>query len=250
MRESSDKHMENFEFKPIGVVHSCFTEKFGIPRQPGLVSSARATVELFAPYDCPEAIAELQEFSHIWVVFVFHQSLRDEWKPTVRPPRLGGNQRIGVFASRAPFRPNPIGISAVELEDIQCRNNHCQLLLRGCDLLDGTPVLDIKPYVPYADALPDARAGYAASSPQMPMTVTFGELAAAQCAKWEQEQYAGLSQLIVQVLQADPRPAYYAGREGEQSFGMRLYDLDVKWSVRGDQIEVVAVLPCDCSIEK
>lgn len=137
-----------FSFQPIGVIHSCFKEKFGIPRQSGLVTAAQATLELHAPYDCPEALVELEGFSHIWVTFVFHQSMRDNWKATVRPPRLGGNQRIGVFASRSPFRPNPIGLSAVQLESIDCKDGHCQLQLRGADLLDGTPVLDIKPYVP------------------------------------------------------------------------------------------------------
>lgn len=234
--------MATFEFQSIGVVRSCFTEKFGIPRQPGLVTEARATLELHAPYDCPEALTELEGFSHIWLVFVFHQALRDEWKPTVRPPRLGGNQRIGVFASRAPFRPNPIGISAVELEEIQCSNGHCELRLRGSDLLDGTPVLDIKPYVPYADSLPDAQGGFAAQPPTAQLSVVFSEQAQAQCAEWERTQHPGLCQLIEQVLQADPRPAYCTGREARQSYGMRLYDLDVKWSVSGDQIEVLEVV--------
>ncbi len=235
--------MCSYDFQPIGIIHSCYREKFGIPRQPGLVTAASATLELYAPYDCPEALTELQGFSHIWVVFVFHQALRDEWKPTVRPPRLGGNQRIGVFASRSPFRPNPIGMSAVVLEDIQCRNGHCQLKLRGGDFLDGTPVLDIKPYLPYADALPDALGGFAAQSPESGMTVVFSELATAQCATWERAQYPSLRQLIEQVLQADPRPAYRIGREDKQSFGMCLYDIDVKWTVRGNQIEVTALLP-------
>lgn len=234
--------MENFDFNPVGVIHSCYTEKFGIPRQPGLVTAATATLELYSPYDCPEALAELQGFSHVWVVFVFHQSMRDEWKPTVRPPRLGGNRHIGVFASRSPFRPNPIGISAIELEDIQCSNGHCQLKLRGSDLLDGTPVLDIKPYLPYADALPNARGGFASQSPENTMTVEFTELATTQCEKWEQAQYPGLRQLVEQVLQADPRPAYRAKRKGIQSFGIRLYDLDIKWEVNGQRIEVVALL--------
>lgn len=235
--------MEQFDFQPIGIIHSCYKEKFGIPRQPGLVTAATATLELYAPYDCPEALAELQGFSHVWVVFVFHKAMRDQWKPTVRPPRLGGNQRIGVFASRAPFRPNPIGLSAVQLEEIQCANGHCELKLRGTDLLDGTPVLDIKPYVPYADALPDARGGFAAQSPENKMAVAFSEEAAAQCVMQEQGQYPGLRQLIVQILQADPRPAYRAGDDSEQAFGMRLYELEVKWRVSGNQIEVTALLP-------
>jgi len=235
--------MHSFDFQPIGVIHSCYKEKFGIPRQSGLVTAAPATLELYSPYDRPEALTALQGFSHVWVVFVFHQALRDEWKPTVRPPRLGGNQRIGVFASRSPFRPNPIGLSAVMLKDIQCHNGRCQLILRDGDFLDGTPVLDIKPYLPYADALPDARGGFAAQSPGNEITVTFNELAAVQCAEWEQVQYPGLRQLIEQVLQMDPRPAYRVEREDKQSFGMRLYDLDVKWLALGNRIEVTALLP-------
>ncbi len=234
--------MNSFNFQSIGIIHSCYTEKFGIPRQSGLVTAAPATLELHAPYDCPEALVELQGFSHIWVVFVFHQAIRDNWKPTVRPPRLGGNQRIGVFASRSPFRPNPIGMSAVMLEDIQCRNGHCQLKLRGGDFLDGTPVLDIKPYLPYADILPDARGGFAAQSPENEMTVVFDALATEQCEVWERTKYPGLRQLIEQVLQADPRPAYYVGRENKQSFGMCLYDVDVRWIVHGNKAEVIALL--------
>ncbi len=235
--------MCSFDFQPIGIIHSCYREKFGIPRQSGLVTAASATLELYVPYDCPEALAELQGFSHVWVIFVFHQALRDEWKPTVRPPRLGGNQRVGVFASRSPFRPNPIGMSAVVLEDIQCRNGHCQLKLQGGDFLDGTPVLDIKPYLPYADIVLDAQGGFAAQPPESGMTVVFSELATTQCATWERAQYPNLRQLIEQVLQADPRPAYRIGREDKQLFGMRLYDIDVKWIVCGNQIEVTALLP-------
>ena len=233
----------DFQFQPIGIIRSCYKEKFGIPRQSGLVSSAPATLELYAPYDCPEALTELEGFSHIWVIFVFHQAMRENWRPTVRPPRLGGNQRIGVFASRSPFRPNPIGMSAVMLDGIECNNGHCQLLLRGADLLDGTPVLDIKPYLPYADALPDAQGGYAAQPPVSDMEVVFTESAALQCAAWEQSQYPGLRQLIEQILQADPRPAYHAERGLRQSFGMRLYDFDLKWSVSGKRIEIHALLP-------
>ena len=235
--------MSHFDFQPIGIIRSCYKEKFGIPRQPGLATAATATLELYAPYDCPAALVELEGFSHIWLVFVFHQALRDEWKPTVRPPRLGGNQRIGVFASRSPFRPNPIGLSAVRLEDIQCENGHCKLKLRGADLLDGTPVLDIKPYVPYADALPTARGGYAAEPPENKMTVVFSELAAEQCASWEETRYPDLRQLIEQILQADPRPAYRADSSDSQSFGMRLYEFDVQWQVDGQHIEVTAMSP-------
>lgn len=235
--------MMTYSFQPIGVIRSCFKQKFGIPRQPGLVTAAQATLELYPPYDCPEAVAELEGFSHIWVVFVFHQALRENWKATVRPPRLGGNQRIGVFASRSPFRPNPIGLSAVSLERIECNGGHCQLQLRGADLLDGTPVLDIKPYVPYADALPEARGGFAAQAPVSELTVHFSDAAERQCAALEASGIPDLRLLIEQLLRADPRPAYCAERETRQTFGMRLYDFDVQWCTVGNLIEVLALQP-------
>lgn len=230
-----------FSFQPIGVIRSCFKEKFGIPRQAGLVTASHATLELLPPYDCPEALAGLEGFSHIWVIFVFHQSVREHWKATVRPPRLGGNQRVGVFASRAPFRPNPVGLSAVLLESIDCTDGHCKLHLRGADLLDGTPVLDIKPYVPYADALPQAIGGFAAKAPTSALTVRFSDLAVSQCATLAASGIPDLRQLIEQILRADPRPAYCAEREVQQTFGMKLYDFDVQWSVVGSQIEVLAL---------
>ena len=135
----------DFTFHPIGVIRSCFTEKFGIPRQPGLVPAARATLEVFSPYDRDEAFRNLDEFSHLWVIFVFHGIPAGKWRPTVRPPRLGGNRRTGVFATRSGFRPNPIGMSAVSLEGIRRHNGKLLLELSGIDLLDRTPVLDIKP---------------------------------------------------------------------------------------------------------
>jgi tRNA-Thr(GGU) m(6)t(6)A37 methyltransferase TsaA len=234
-----------FSLQPIGVIRSCFKEKFGIPRQPGLVTKARATLELHPPYDRPEALVGLEGFSHIWVVFVFHQAMREKWKATVRPPRLGGNQRIGVFASRAPFRPNPVGLSAVALESIDCKSGHCQLHLRGADLLDGTPVLDIKPYVPYADALPEARGGFAAQAPESELTVQFSDVAAHQCAELEASGIPDLRELIEQLLRADPRPAYCADSDKQQTFGMRLYDFDVQWVVTGNRIEVLALQVAD-----
>ncbi len=244
-----------FEFNPIGVVHSCFKEKFGIPRQPGLASEARATLELKTPFNRCEAVAGLEGFSHIWVIFVFHEAMREQWRPTVRPPRLGGNQRVGVFASRSPFRPNPVGLSVVKLEKIECDGGRCLLYLRGADLLDGTPVLDIKPYLPYADALPQADGGYAEDTPLQVMSVTFSELADAQCKECEQNGPPGLRQLIKQVLSQDPRPAYYVNkkyvntkhaneeRTEKQEFGMRLYDFDLRWKVEAGQVTVLELRP-------
>jgi tRNA-Thr(GGU) m(6)t(6)A37 methyltransferase TsaA len=234
-----------YAFEPIGVIHSCFKEKFGIPRQPGLASEATATLELFAPYNSQEALAELAGFSHIWLVFVFHQALREGWRLTVRPPRLGGNQRIGVFASRAPFRPNPIGLSAVQLEGINCQDGRCRLRLRGADLLDGTPVLDVKPYIPYADALPEAVAGYAAQPPAVQFKVVFSAAAEAQCVAYERARYPALRRLIEQILQTDPRPAYRHGQNDGQCYGMRLYDFDLRWRIDDGQCRVLGLEPLD-----
>lgn len=235
-----------FECNPIGVVHSCFKEKFGIPRQPGLVSAARATLELKAPFNRCEAVDGLNGFSHIWVIFVFHEAMREQWRPTVRPPRLGGNQRVGVFASRSPFRPNPVGLSVVKLEKIECGGGRCLLHLSGADLLDGTPVLDIKPYLPYADALPEADGGYAAETPVQNISIIFSELADTQCAERERNGLPDLRLLIKQVLSQDPRPAYLTngeringGHAEKRYFGMRLYDFDLRWAVEADHVCVV-----------
>ncbi|WP_455217303.1 tRNA (N6-threonylcarbamoyladenosine(37)-N6)-methyltransferase TrmO [Kaarinaea lacus] len=236
---------QTYQFNAIGVVRSCYREKFGIPRQPGIVMDAVATLELAPPYNRPEAIAELEGFSHVWVIFVFHDALREEWRPTVRPPRLGGNQRIGVFASRSPFRPNPIGLSVVKLDRIECSGDRCLLHLRGADLMDGTPVLDIKPYLPYADAITGAEGGYAAEAPGHRLSVTFSELAEVQCAERERSGLPGLRGLIEQIIAQDPRPAYVQGNKPDegQRFGMRLYDFDLRLLITGEQAEVLELCP-------
>jgi tRNA (adenine37-N6)-methyltransferase len=141
-------------FTPIGIVHSPFKEKFGVPRQPGIATAARATLELLPPYDREEALEGLSGFSHVWLVFVFHATAAQGWQPSVRPPRLGGNVRVGVFASRSMFRPNPIGLSVVELEGYGREDGRLVLHVKGADLIDGTPVLDIKPYIPTRTASP------------------------------------------------------------------------------------------------
>ena len=229
-----------FAFQPIGIIHSCFPEKFGIPRQPGLVKEARATLELLPPYDRSEALEGLEAFSHLWLIFVFHASLKEAWKATVRPPRLGGNKRVGVFASRSMFRPNPIGLSVVEVERIDTSARPPCLYLKGVDLLDGTPVLDIKPYLPYVDAISSAHGGYAATSPELRLQVNFTSAAVAQCASYA-ESYPQLEALITQVLALDPRPAYYGDDQGRTEFGMRLLEFEVKWRVEGEQVNVLAI---------
>ncbi len=227
-------------FSPVATVHSCFREKFGIPRQPGL-ADIPAIIEFSPPYADAAAFRELQQFSHLWVVFVFHGLGQYNWKPTVRPPRLGGNQRIGVFASRSMFRPNPLGLSVVELDKVEQQGENMLLHVRGGDFLDGTPVLDIKPYLPYVDALPDAVAGYAAVAPAAVMPVSFSARARAQLQQCEITCPA-LEQMIVAVLQLDPRPAYKKD-DGDRQYAVHLHDYDIRWQVVNAQIEVMAIVP-------
>ncbi|HID49238.1 MAG TPA: tRNA (N6-threonylcarbamoyladenosine(37)-N6)-methyltransferase TrmO [Chromatiales bacterium] len=232
----------SFTFRPVGFLRSCFPEKFGIPRQPGLVPVARATLELAPPWDRPEALQGLEEFSHVWLIFVFHEIPRQEGKVTVRPPRLGGNRRVGVFASRSMFRPNPVGLSVVELEAVELDATPPRLHLRGVDLLDGTPVLDIKPYLPYVDAIPTAHGAWADSPPEPALAVRFSAGAERQC-RDAQARYPELRELIEQVLAQDPRPAYYGNATPRTRFGIRLLDFDVAREVEGDTAMVREIRP-------
>lgn len=215
-------------------MHTPFKQKFGIPRQPGVVSSARGVIELLAPFDRPEMLMGLEAFSHLWIIWRFHGIPQEQWKPTVRPPRLGGNKRVGVFASRSPYRPNPIALSVVKLDAI----DGSSIEVSGVDMMEGTPVLDIKPYVPYADCIPQATQGFAKGPPEALLGVTFSETAESQL---QQRDHSGeLRQLIVGVLQIDPRPAYKRHQNGE--YGFRLHDFDLRWSVSADQqVEVLSL---------
>jgi tRNA-Thr(GGU) m(6)t(6)A37 methyltransferase TsaA len=231
----------NYTFEPIGIIHSCFKEKFGIPRQPGLVPEAEARLEILPPYNRAEAFREIEGYSHLWITFVFHAAMREQWSATVRPPRLGGNRRVGVFASRSPFRPNPIGLSAVKLKALKCQDDQVSLLLAGVDLLDGTPVLDIKPYVPYTDALPNALAGFAPEPPPAALEVSFSEDAEIFLQGLAAQEAEHLQRLIRQILENDPRPAYLADNPARREFGVHLYDYNVRWQVDGRQVLVTAI---------
>ena len=233
--------MIEYPLAPIGVVRSPYREKFAIPRQSGL-AHIDAVVELSAPYAHPEAVAGLDQFSHLWLVFIFHAvavraAAASEWKPLVRPPRLGGNERIGVFATRSTHRPNPVGLSAVELLRIET-DGGVRLHIRGADLLDGTPVLDIKPYIPYADAIPQARAGFAQQAPQrLPLRWRDGALVAARRVSPE------LEGIVAETLCFDPRPAYHD--EPERIYGVRIGDVDVRFRIDSTGVEIVGVEPLD-----
>lgn len=226
--------------EPIGIIHSCFKEKFGIPRQPGLVDAAEARLQLLPPYNREEAVRGLEGFSHVWLIFGFHATAEQGWRPTVRPPRLGGNARVGVFASRSTFRPNPLGLSVVRLAGIDCSDG-VSLTLAGVDLLDQTPIFDIKPYLPYADALPSAQGGFAPENPDTAVSVSFSPQAERQLSRLEAER-PRLRQLVCELLAYDPRPAYRSDTDASRDYGVKLYDLDVRWRMLGDIAEVTALV--------
>ena len=208
---------------PVGILRSCFKEKFAIPRQPQLAPAARGVLELLPPFDSAAAVDGLEQVSHVWLLFLFHQALEEQPRLKVRPPRLGGNRAIGVFASRATHRPNGIGQSVVKLERVEAGRLH----LSGIDLLDGTPVLDIKPYVPYADRVPEAHNAIADAAPPaiaVDWEGTALEQARAQALRLDEP----VIELIEQCLAQDPRPAYQTPTP-ERRYGVRFWDLQVRW---------------------
>ncbi len=221
---------------PIATVRSCFGGKFGVPRQPGLCPSAWGRLVFHDAYRSPEAVRGIEGFSHLWLVFGFHETMEQGWKPTVRPPRLGGNQRVGVFASRSTFRPNGLGLSLVKLEGVEmAAADSPVLLLGGLDLLDGTPVYDVKPYLPYAEALPDATAGFAGEDiPRLPVEVDIA--AAENFSKLPERARAVLSE----VLSLDPRPATQVADAGRE-FGAALCGHNVRFMVRGGVCRILRI---------
>lgn len=212
-----------YSVSPIGFLRSCFKAKFAIPRQPQLAPAARGVLELVPPFDQPEAVEGLEQVSHVWLLFLFHQALEEQPRLKVRPPRLGGNRSLGVFATRSTHRPNGIGQSVVRLEKVEPG----RLWLSGIDLLDGTPVLDIKPYVPYADCVAGARNAIADAPPAL-IPLDWSETALQQAREHAARLGEPLVELIEQCLAQDPRPAYQRP-EPERRYGARFWDLDVRW---------------------
>ncbi|HEY0289898.1 MAG TPA: tRNA (N6-threonylcarbamoyladenosine(37)-N6)-methyltransferase TrmO [Pseudomonas sp.] len=232
--------IETLQMSPVGYVRSCFKEKFAIPRQPQLAPAARGVLELIAPFDQGDAVQGLEQVSHVWLLFVFHQALEDKPRLKVRPPRLGGNQSMGVFATRSTHRPNGIGQSVVKLEKVEAG----RLWLSGIDLLDGTPVLDIKPYVPYADIIGEATNAMACAAPVL-IPVQWDEPALIQTREHEQRLGEPLVALIEQCLAQDPRPAYQ-NPTPERRYGAQFWDVDVRWHYpRVGLIRVLEVVLAD-----
>lgn len=237
-----DKNLtpSTFSFATIGVVHSCFKEKFATPRQSGLVVEAKGIIELLEPFNDPDAVLGLEQFSHLWVQFVFDQSMNTPWRAKVRPPRLGGNAKLGVFATRAPVRPNPIGLSVVQLNSVEAKPGQVLLHVSGLDMVEGTPVLDIKPYIHYADSIPNARSGFADTTPTTLPVVFSSELNELLTDSCEYNQ-----SLITSILSLDPRPQYQQFDES-RIYTANIENVDVSWvyrpvDVNQWQIEVIAL---------
>ena len=268
--------MQSFDeitFKVIARIRSDFPDKFGIPRQSGLLKNLRSTIVFEPEFKNADALRGLEGFSHLWLLWIFSENVRDTWKPTVRPPRLGGNTRLGVFATRSSFRPNPLAMSCVKIEKINLTGENApSIMVSGADLMDGTPIVDIKPYLPYADSVPEATGGFAEAVRFKKLEVDFtaeaqavldgtgfapGKLASellegtelasdAACipevsgaagVKFPAEKKAAL----VELLSEDPRPAYQ--RSADRIYGIRFAGFEIKFQVQGDHLTVVAILP-------
>ncbi len=227
--------MDQLSMNIIARIHSDFPTKFGIPRQSGLVEALEALVVFEPEYRTPDALRGLEEFSHIWLIWQFSQAVREGWSPTVRPPRLGGNTRMGVFATRSPFRPNAIGLSSVRLLAVE-RHPEWGPVLRvaGADLMDGTPILDVKPYLPYADSHPEARSGFAGPDGGRTLEVDLPEALRPLVPEDKREALLG-------VLARDPRPSYQ--QDPARVYGMDFAGLNIRFSVRGGRLTVLQVRP-------
>ncbi|TCP18856.1 tRNA-Thr(GGU) m(6)t(6)A37 methyltransferase TsaA [Nicoletella semolina] len=236
----------NLILKPIGIIKSPYGEKFAVPRQPNLIQEGKGVLYLTPPYCNPDAVRGLEEFSHLWLIFQFHHIPERPWHATVRPPRLGGNTRIGVFATRATHRPNPIGLSKVALEKIEVINGKVILHLGSIDLVDGTPIFDIKPYLAYADNEPTAYSSFAQTPPSPSLEVEW-QLKALQAVR-KSKNFAKFNiqnpqQFITDVIAQDPRPAYHQGKvTNERVYGIKLAYHNILWKIDNETPHKAVVL--------
>jgi tRNA (adenine37-N6)-methyltransferase len=235
--------MNSFNFEPIGFIETCFKERFGTPRQPALVPSSWGILRLRPEMNLSDALEGLEGFSHVWLIFVFHQNTNKGIKTKIHPPRMEGG-KTGLFATRTPHRPNPIGLSAVRLEKIEGGT----LYLSGVDLVDGTPILDIKPYLPSADALTEARAGWTNSRPERTITVSFDDQALRELDALAGPEADRYRRMVIEILELDPRPNFYKGTPENpnpymDSYGFRLGDFNVVYRMDGNQALVLSFEP-------
>ncbi len=224
--------MQTLNFKIIAKIQSDFTEKFGIPRQSGLVKDLRSTIQFEPEFRNCDALRGLEGFSHLWLVWIFSENIRDTWSPTVRPPRLGGNKRLGVFATRSSFRPNPIALSCVKIEEIRLDKENPTIVVSGADLMNGTPIVDIKPYLPYADSIPDAKGGFADAviGDQIHVTAAPEILNKLEISK---------QRALLEILAEDPRPHYQ--NAPDRIYGFSFAGHEIKFSVDGDELTLLSI---------
>ena len=229
--------MDSLNLKIIARIKSDFPEKFGIPRQSGLVPSLRSTITFEPEFRNADALRGLEGFSHLWLIWIFSENVRDTWHPTVRPPRLGGNARLGVFATRSSFRPNPIAMSCVKIESIVLEGDDAPyIVVSGADLMDGTPIVDIKPYLPYADSVPDAKGGFASSVAGENLHVRIpSEIATEIAGKLPEDK----REALVEILRQDPRPHYQD--DPERIYGLAFAGMNIKFKVDGDILTIISV---------
>ena len=226
--------MKDLNIKTIARIESDFPEKFGIPRQSGLLRTLKSVIRFEPEFRNADALRGLEGFSHLWILWIFSENVRDTWKPTVRPPRLGGNKRLGVFATRSSFRPNPIAMSCVKIEEIRTEGkNGPEIVVSGADLMDGTPIVDIKPYLPYTDSIADATSGFAIGEPERSLHV---EITAEQLSAFPQAKREALVDLLAQ----DPRPHYQD--DPERTYGFAFAGKEIKFKVAGDTLTVIQVV--------
>jgi len=224
---------EELLIKPIAHIHCGYKEKFGIPRQSGLVESVEAQIIFLPEYRNPDAFRGLEGYSHLWLLWQFSKAVRDGWTPTVRPPRLGGNTRMGVFATRSPFRPNPIGLSSVKIISIDLETSRGPIItVSGADLLDGTPIYDIKPYLAYTDSHPDAKSGFALTETPREISVVFND----DISKNFDKQFL---QSISDILSEDPRPGYQ--RDSDRIYTFNFSDREISFNISNNIIYVTSI---------
>lgn len=227
--------MEQIQIGVIARMHSDFATKFGIPRQSGLVEELRATIVFEPEYRNPDALRGIEDFSHLWIIWQFSEAVRQGWSPTVRPPRLGGNTRMGVFATRSPFRPNNLGLSCVKLLGVEHTEKYGTVLhVGGADLMDGTPIFDIKPYIPYSDCKPKASGGFTDHAGDFLLEVDFPQELLKKLPEEKQKAAVG-------VLSHDPRPSYQ--RNADRVYGLSFAGFDIRFTVNENRLTVQAVEP-------
>ena len=218
--------------KVIARIYTDYKEKFGIPRQSG-ISNDRAKIIFEPEYSRAEAVRGLEGYSHLWLIWNFSEAERDTWSPTVRPPRLGGNRRVGVFATRSPFRPNPIGLSSVKLVSVDTEGDRVSLTVEGADMLSGTPIYDVKPYLPFTDSHPDAKGGFADEKLAYKLSVSFPD-------KLKSRLKDGEAEKITTILENDPRPSYQ--NDAEREYGFKFAEYEIKFKVNQDELTVTNII--------